>query len=188
MPTDVTDPAAVRHLVEATLERFGRVDGLVNNAGSALHGPLAEVDLGEFREVFDLDVVSVVAMTQAVLTAMRAAGRGRIVNIGSGTTRRAMTGVGAYASLKSALDMLSAVWRLELDGTGITVSTASPSITATEFGGGRYRPGEEVRPGIIAHSPVHVAGVVLRVLRTGEDRIDIPHGPERPELTEVPAA
>lgn len=186
VPTDVTDPAAVRALVRATLDRHGRIDGLVNNAGVSLHAPLAEVDLDEFEQTFRIDLLSVLTVTQAVLPAMRERGTGRIVNVSSGTTRMVVPGVGAYASLKAALNMMSAVWRAELAGEGIAVSNVLPSITATEFGGGRYQPGTEVRPGMVAHDPAYVGRVILRALRTGEELIDVPHGPEQAELTVVP--
>jgi NADP-dependent 3-hydroxy acid dehydrogenase YdfG len=183
VPTDMTDRAAVRALAETAIERHGRIDALVNNAGVSLHEPLDRLDLDEFTDVLDLNVVSVVAMTQAVLPVMRSRGEGRIVNISSGTTNMALPGVGAYAATKSALNMLSAVFRKELADDGIAVSLVLPSITATEFGNGRYQPGVQIRPGMVAHRPEYVAGVILRALRTGEERIDIPHGPERPELT-----
>src|SRR5664280_17274 len=88
VPTDVTDPTAVRRLVETTLDRHGRIDGLVNNAGVSLHSPLDRLDLDEFARVLQLNVISLVAMTQAVLPAMRARGSGRIVNISSGVRRQ----------------------------------------------------------------------------------------------------
>src|SRR5450759_1010197 len=180
------DPTAVRRLAETTLDRHGRIDGLVNNAGVSLHSPLDRLDLDEFARVLQLNVISLVAMTQAVLPAMRARRSGRIVNISSGTTRMALPGVGAYAATKSAVNMLTAVARRELEADGIAVSLVQPSITATEFGGGRYQPGEQPQPGMVAHSTEYVGKVVLRALRTGEERIDIPHGPEQPELTEIP--
>ncbi|MGH3631670.1 MAG: SDR family NAD(P)-dependent oxidoreductase [Sciscionella sp.] len=186
VPTDVTDRQAVQRLAERTLERYGRIDGLVNNAGVGLHERLDRLDLDQFSRVLELNVVSVVAMTQAVLPAMRAQKSGRIVNISSGTTRMVLPGVGAYAATKSALNMLTAVSRAELQAEGIAVSLVLPSITATEFGGGRYQPGHHVRPGMIAHSPDYVAQIILRVLRTGEERLDIPHGTEQPHLTTMP--
>lgn len=119
---------------------------------------------------------------------MRERGSGRIVNISSGTTRRTAVGVGAYASTKSAVNMLSAVLRQELAGDGIAVSLLLPSITATEFGDGMFTLGTSPRPGMVAHSPDYVAGVVLRLLRTGEESFDIPHGPEQPDLARVPGS
>jgi NADP-dependent 3-hydroxy acid dehydrogenase YdfG len=181
--TDVTDLADISRLVDLTLDRHGRIDGLVNNAGVALHQPLDVLDLGEFASVLDVNVISVVAMTQAVLPAMRAQGSGRIVNVSSGTTRMVMPGVGAYAATKAAVNMLTAVSRQELSGDGIAVSLVVPFITATEFAGGRFLPGRDSRPGPAAHSPEYVGRVILRALRTGEERLDIMPGPEQPELT-----
>jgi NADP-dependent 3-hydroxy acid dehydrogenase YdfG len=180
--TDVTDPAQVRDLVSATLDRHGRIDGLVNNAGASLHGPLDQVDLTEFSQVLELNVAGLLAVTQAVLPTMREQGFGRIVNISSGTTRRVAVGVGAYASTKLAVNMLSAVLRQELTGDGIVVSLLLPSITATEFGDGMFTLGASPRPGMVVQSPDYAAGFVLRLLRTGEESFDIPHGPEQPEL------
>jgi NADP-dependent 3-hydroxy acid dehydrogenase YdfG len=186
VPTDVTDPAQVRDLVAAALDRHQRVDGLVNNAGASLHGPLDQVDLTEFDQVLRLNVVGLLAVTQAVVPAMREQGFGRIVNISSGTTRRAAVGVGAYASTKSAVNMLSAALRRELADDGIAVSLLLPSVTATEFGDGMFTLGTSPRPGMVVHSPDYVAGVVLRLLRTGEESFDVPHGPEQPDLARVP--
>jgi NADP-dependent 3-hydroxy acid dehydrogenase YdfG len=185
VPTDVTDPAQVGELVTATLDRYQRIDGLVNNAGASLHGPLDQVNLAEFGRILQLNVVGLLAVTQAVLPAMREQGFGRIVNISSGTTRRVAVGLGAYASTKAAVNMLSEVMRQELAGDGIAVSLLLPSITATEFGDGMFTLGASPRPGMVAHSPDYVAGVILRLLRTGEDTFDIPHGPEQPGLAEV---
>ena len=181
--TDVTDLADISRLVDLTLDRHGRIDGLVNNAGVALHQPLDVLDLDEFASVLDINVISVVAMTQAVLPAMRAQGSGRIVNVSSGTTRMVMPGVGAYAATKAAVNMLTAVARQELASDGIAVSLVLPFITATEFAGGRFLPGRDNRPGPAAHSPEYVGKVILRALRTGEERLDILPGPEQPELT-----
>ncbi len=186
VPTDVTDPAQVGELVTATLDRHQRIDGLVNNAGASLHGPLDQVDLAEFGRILQLNVVGLLAVTQAVLPAMRQQGFGRIVNISSGTTRRVAVGVGAYASTKAAVNMLSDVMREEFAPDGIAVSLLLPSITATEFGDGMFTLGASPRPGMVAHSPDYVAGVILRLLRTGEDTFDIPHGPEQPGLARVP--
>ena len=67
------------------------------------------------------------------------------------------------------------------------MSLLLPSITATEFGDGMFTLGASPRPGMVAHSPDYVAGVILRLLRTGEDTFDIPHGPEQPRLADISA-
>jgi NADP-dependent 3-hydroxy acid dehydrogenase YdfG len=182
VPTDVTDPEQVRALVAAALDRHQRIDGLVNNAGASLGGPLDKVKPAEFGQILQLNVVALLSMTQAVLPAMRRQGFGRIVNISSGTTRRVAVGVGAYASSKTAVNMLSAVLRQELADDGIAVSLLLPSITATEFGDGMFTLGHSPRPGMVVQSPDYVARMVLRLLRTGEESFDIPHGPEQPGL------
>jgi NADP-dependent 3-hydroxy acid dehydrogenase YdfG len=186
--TDVTDGSDIRRLVDLTLDRHGRVDGLVNNAGVALHEPLSDLDLDHFASVLDLNVISVLAMTQAVLPAMRAQGAGVIVNVSSGTTRTATPGVGGYAASKAAVNMLTAVLRKELGPDHIAVSLVVPFITATEFGGGRFQAGRPGPQGLIPHSAEYVGKVILRALRTGEERIDIQPGPELDELTQVPVA
>src|SRR3984885_6308998 len=133
VPTDVTDPAQVRDRAAAALDRHQRIDGLVNNAGASLHGPLDQVDVAQFSRILELNVAGLLAMTRAVLPAMGKRGFGRIVNVSSGTTRRTAAGVGAYASTKTAVNMLSAVLRQELAGEGNAVALLPPSITATEF-------------------------------------------------------
>jgi NAD(P)-dependent dehydrogenase (short-subunit alcohol dehydrogenase family) len=186
VPTDVTDPAQVRGLVAATLDRHERIDGLVNNVGASLHGALAEVDPAEYLKILDVNVVSLLTTTQAVLSAMREQGFGRIVNISSGSTRFVRPGDGAYVATKSAVNMLSAVFRAELASDGIAVSLLLPSFTATEFGDGMFRLGVEPAPGLVVHRPEYAASLVLRLLRTGEDTFEIPHGPEQPDITRIP--
>jgi short-subunit dehydrogenase len=76
------------------------------------------------------------------------------------------------------------VLRQELAGDGITVSLLLPSITATEFGDGMFALGATPRPGMVVQSPEYAAGFVLRLLHTGEESFDIPHGPEQPGLAQ----
>ncbi|HTZ45551.1 MAG TPA: SDR family oxidoreductase [Jatrophihabitans sp.] len=185
VPTDVTSQADRDGLVRRTLDRHGRIDGLVNNAGVGLHKLLVDTDLDEFSRLLQLNVVAALGMMQAVLPAMRGQGSGRIVNVSSGTTRMAAPTVSAYGASKAALNMISAVGRVELASDGIVVSMVLPSVTATEFDGGVFQLGVEVVPGLIVQSSEYVARFILRALRTGEEAIDIPHGPERPELVQV---
>ncbi|MGI5240715.1 SDR family NAD(P)-dependent oxidoreductase [Dactylosporangium sp. CA-139066] len=185
VPTDVTDPEQQRALVQAALERHGRVDGLVINAGASFHHRLEDIDPAAYLQLLKLNVVSVVAGMQAVLPVMRRQRAGRIVSVSSGTTRMAPPGAGGYAASKAAMNMLTEVARKEFAADGVDVSLVLPSITASEFAGGRFLPGAAgARPGMVVHTAEYVGRVILRALRTGEERIDIPHGPELPELTE----
>jgi NADP-dependent 3-hydroxy acid dehydrogenase YdfG len=185
--TDVTKQHDIDHLVQATLERHGRIDGLVNNAGASLAADVAEVGIDDFRRTLELNVVAPVAMLQAVVPVMRTSGGGgTVVNVSSGTTRRVAVGLSPYASTKSALNMLSLSARAELADDSIDVSLIVPFITATEFGGGMFSgPGVQMG-GHKPHSAEYVAAVILRLLETGEERIDLMPGPEDWTLAEVP--
>jgi NADP-dependent 3-hydroxy acid dehydrogenase YdfG len=184
--TDVTDPAQVRALADATVDRHGRVDGLVNNAGAGYHRRVEETDPAAYLQLLNVNVVGVLNGIQAVLPHLRAAGGGRIVNVSSGSTRAVRPGVGVYAATKCAVNMLSDVARLELADDNIQVTLLLPSITATEFGGGMFQDRTVIRPGgMVPQSAEYVGRVVLRALRTGEARIDIPHGPEQPNFPDA---
>ncbi|MFC4562150.1 SDR family NAD(P)-dependent oxidoreductase [Nocardiopsis mangrovi] len=187
-PTDMTDPAQVRALADLAVRRYGRIDGLVNNAGASFHVRLEDVDPVAYARLLELNVVSVVSAIRAVLPVMRRQGGGRIVNVSSGTTVLAPPGVGAYAASKAAVNMLSTVARKELAADGVDVSLVLPSITATEFGDGMFLDGTNAPSGLVAHSPEYVGRVILRALRTGEERIDIPHGREHPDFPETAPA
>lgn len=172
--TDVTDGQQVAGLVDRAVERYGRVDVLVNNAGQGLHVPVEQIDLDDLRAVFELNVVGALAALQAVVPVMRRQGAGSIVNVSSGTTLFTPAGTGGYAATKAALNMLSAVARAELADDGIVVSTVYPFITATEFhhalraGGGV--PAGARRPGMEPQSPEHVAGAILGLVESGDER------------------
>jgi NAD(P)-dependent dehydrogenase (short-subunit alcohol dehydrogenase family) len=180
MAADVTDMEQVRRLVASTIERYGRVDGLVNNAGISAHYPIAEVDVAGFERALRVNVLGPVTMMLGVLPIMRAARFGRIVNVSSGSTNMAPVGVGPYAATKAAVNMLSDVARRELAEDGVAVSVVLPSITATQFRGGYFKLGDEPFPGLVTHSAEYPAGAIVRALRTGEESIAVPHGPEQP--------
>ena len=187
VPTDVTAPTDRAALIAAALDRHGRIDGLVNNAGAGILKLLVDTEPEEFSQLLELNVVSAFAMIREVLPAMRSQGGGRIVNVSSGVIQTPAPTVSAYAASKAALAMMSAVARIELAGEGVDVSAVFPSLTATEFAGGIYPLGAEPFPGFVVQSTDYVARIILRLLRTGEASIDIPHGAEQAELTEVPA-
>src|SRR5450759_5683622 len=133
VPTDLRNPAQIIRLVDATMDRFGRVDVLVNNAGQGLHVPLEQVRLDDLRAITELNVYAPLLAMQAVIPPMRRQGGGAIVNVSSMTSRMVLPGVGGYSATKSALNMLSQVARRELASDGIVVSLVYPSVTATEF-------------------------------------------------------
>ena len=131
--TDVRDGEAIRRLVQAAVDRHGRIDVLVNNAGQGLHVPLEQVELDDFKVVVELNVYAPLLAMQAVLPIMRGQGSGAIVNVGSATSRMVLPGIGAYSATKAALSMLSQVARREFASYGVVVSTVYPAVTATGF-------------------------------------------------------
>ncbi|MEU1628101.1 SDR family oxidoreductase [Streptomyces sp. NPDC020096] len=165
---DVTEPAQVRAAVQAGVDRYGRIDVLVNNAGQGLHLPLTQVNAADFRAVLDLNVVAPLVAMQAVLPVMQAQKSGVIINVSSATTRKVFPGLGAYAASKAALNMLSATARRELAADGITVSTVLPFVTATEFHqalrAGHVVPAAASFP---VHSADHVAATILDLIHAG---------------------
>ncbi len=175
VPTDMTDEAAVRGLVDAVQAHYGQLDVLVNNAGRGLHLPLESVSLQAYRDLFELNVVSVLNAMQRAVPLMRQGGGGLIVNVSSGTTMMVLPGVGGYSSTKHALNNLSQVARLELEKDHIRVSVVYPFITDTGFAaqsGASPRPGDAPRPaGMQPDSAEYAGGLIVQAIETEEPEI-----------------
>jgi NAD(P)-dependent dehydrogenase (short-subunit alcohol dehydrogenase family) len=131
---DMTNPTAVKQMVDAVYNHFGQLDILINNAGQAAAGTVAEVDLDDFRKIIDLNVLGPMLAIQAAIPKMRLHNGGLIINISSMVSKMHIPGLGAYASTKSALNMLSDTARGELVGENIRVITVYPRLTSTDFG------------------------------------------------------
>jgi NADP-dependent 3-hydroxy acid dehydrogenase YdfG len=175
VPTDLRDPVQIVRMVGATLDRFGRVDVLVNDAGQGLHVPVEQIRLDDLRAVTELNFYAPLLAMQAVIPAMRKQGGGAIVNVSSMTSRMVLPGVGGYSATKSALNMLSAVARKELAPDGIVVSIVYPAVTATEFhqslaAGGMVGGGSRsVKP----HTAEFVAEAILGLIVSGEEEVQL---------------
>jgi NAD(P)-dependent dehydrogenase (short-subunit alcohol dehydrogenase family) len=127
---DVTEAESIRNAL-ATLGNEP-LAGLVNNAGVAVLGPLELLPIEDWRRQFDVNVLGLVAVTQACLPLLRA-GAGRIVNIGSVAGRGALPGSGAYDATKSAVEAITDALRMELQPWGIPVSLIEPGSVATSI-------------------------------------------------------
>jgi len=132
LPLDVTDPGSIEGAVQAALERAGRIDLLVNNAGQSLFGPLAEVPLERVEALLTANVAGPLAVAQAVVPAMARQGGGRIANVGSMVGVVPTPWAGAYCATKAALHTLSEVLRMELAPFGIDVVTVQPGGVRSE--------------------------------------------------------
>jgi NAD(P)-dependent dehydrogenase (short-subunit alcohol dehydrogenase family) len=127
--TDVTDGDAVQAMVQATLERFGSIDALVNNAGGTRRPqPFVEVAPGDWDWEIDLNVRGVLQCTRAVASPMLARGRGSIVNITSNSALlgEAAQGVANYAGAKGYVEALSRALAWEWGPAGVRVNCIAP--------------------------------------------------------------
>jgi NAD(P)-dependent dehydrogenase (short-subunit alcohol dehydrogenase family) len=132
---DVSQEADVKALAEAVLEKYGRIDALVNNAGiysSLVPKPFEQIEVEEWRRVYDVNVLGMFLVTRAVMPAMRAAGYGRIVNIASGTPYKGVPFLLHYVTSKGAVVAMTRAVAKEVGADGILVNTVSPGFTMSD--------------------------------------------------------
>jgi short-subunit dehydrogenase len=130
---DITVKDDRERLVAETMRVFGRIDGLVNNAGFGQRGPLEIVSVESIRQNFETNLFSLIALTQLVIPIMRAQGGGRIVNVGSVAGRIARPFSSVYDATKHALEAVTDGLRGEMTPFGIRVSLIQPGFILTEF-------------------------------------------------------
>ncbi|MFC0398603.1 oxidoreductase [Paraburkholderia rhizosphaerae] len=132
---DVTDTQAIAPLIEEVENNVGPIDVLVNNAGYGYEGTIEESPIEELRKQFDVHVVAVVAMVQAVLPTMRARRAGHIVNITSMCGIVTFPGLGYYHASKFAIEGISETLCKELRPFGIHVTAIAPGSFRTRWAG-----------------------------------------------------
>jgi NAD(P)-dependent dehydrogenase (short-subunit alcohol dehydrogenase family) len=188
---DVTDEQSMAAAVVAVEAAHGHVDVLVNNAGYALQGPVEDVSMDAIRAQFETNVFGLVRLTQLVLPGMRAAGSGRIINIGSMGGRFTFPGGGFYHASKHAVEAVSDALRLEVAPFGVHVSLVQPgpvtsafvesAVDTVDIGDGpysefrsdlvdRYREAYDGSSSSMEVSPEKVADVVVRAATSNHPR------------------
>ncbi|PJJ63847.1 oxidoreductase [Compostimonas suwonensis] len=130
---DVTDEAQAKAATAAALDRFGRIDVLVNNAGRGLLGAVEEASDAEVRAVYETNVFGLLNVTRAVTPALRAQRSGHIVNLSSVGGFVGAQGWGVYASTKFAIEGLSEAQATELKPLGVQVTLIEPGYFRTDF-------------------------------------------------------
>lgn len=168
---DMTNFEGVREAVREVHQHYGRVDGLVNNAGRSYAASVEEIDPALFDEIFHLNVLGPIVAMQAVIPIMRAQGGGSIVSVNSGTAFMTIPQYSVYSSSKRALLGFTQTARMELAGDGIFVSEVYPFITATNFG--KNRMGNPAGGGPAASyadgdTPEFVAEIIVKAIVEGE--------------------
>ena len=137
-PTDITDHAAVTKTFAAINETFGRLDGLVNNAGLARPNKICDTDPQELLLQLNTNITGVIYCCQAAFPFLKKSDNARILNISSASARSRMeiSHLGVYSATKCAVDRLSDELRDEMREEGIAVTVLSPGATMTDFAAG----------------------------------------------------
>ncbi|MCG5215684.1 SDR family oxidoreductase [Streptosporangium sp. KLBMP 9127] len=137
---DVTDSASVAALVGEIVERYGRLDIAINNAGVFTMGSVTDLPESEWTRVLEINATGVFLAMKHQVAAMRTAGKGVIVNVSSNLgAHMHVPGLSAYAASKAAVTALSRTAALEHIGEGIRINVVSPGPHDTEMS---MRPGE----------------------------------------------
>ena len=144
---DLTDPHGAERFVQATLERYGRIDALVNNVGGSRRGELEALSEEDWREVYDLNFFSTLRMVRLVVPVMKRQGGGRIINIAS-IWGRESGGAMTYNASKAAVISLSKSLAKELAPHNILVNSVAPGSTL--FPGGSWDKRQRENPSQMA--------------------------------------
>lgn len=132
---DVTDASSIKHAIEAGIEKFGRIDVLVNNAGYGAYGPLEAFSMEKIRRQFDTNVLGLLETTKGVLPHFRANRSGTIVNISSIGGQMTFPLGALYHGTKFAVEGISEALHFELDAIGVKMKIVEPGMINTDFGG-----------------------------------------------------
>jgi len=159
---DLRSTGAPKRIVREALERFGRIDVLVNNAGGVAVGPIAEQSDGALHEQMETHVIVPLALTREALGSLRAS-KGHVFYVGSGVARIPVGTLGAYPPAKAAVRSLTRIVRNELRVDGIAVTYVDPGAVATEF---MTRAGFAGPPPGLAASPYEVAARIFKAFET----------------------
>jgi short-subunit dehydrogenase len=188
---DVSDPEGRAALVEAA----GEVDILVNNAGVGWGGLVENMPAESVRQLFEVNVLALIDLTQRVLPGMLQRSRGHLVNVASVASWVATPGLSVYSSTKFAVQGFSDGLRRELLGRGVAVTTINPGPVATRFAsrGDENRPtdqiGDDRMPGVPAST---VADEIVRAVQFDGlppyDVVPVPRSLEGVRLASLPGA
>ena len=196
---DVLDVASIGAAVDAGLQRFGRIDALLNNAGYGAYGPLEATPLDKVRRQFDVNVMGVLATTQAVLPHLRRQRSGVIVNVSSIGGKITFPLGTLYHGTKFAVEGLSEALHYELLPLGIRVRIVEPGMVKTDFAGRSFDFSND--PALAEYQPLvgafmsalgpmaanashpdRVADVIFRAATDEHDRLRYEAGPDAEQM------
>src|SRR6478672_6752059 len=131
---DVSAESSVAEAVDRVVQRFGRIDILVNSAGVAILAPAEKLELASWNRTLAVNLTGAFLMCQKVGAVMLAQGHGRVINLASQAASVALTDHAAYCASKSGLVGLTKVLASEWAGRGVTANTISPTVVLTDLG------------------------------------------------------
>jgi short-subunit dehydrogenase len=133
IPGDLTSEAVRRQVVERTLDRFGAIDILINNAGVGSYQPSWSIPLEDARRMMELNFFALLGLTQLVVPHMQARHSGMIVNVGSIGGKVVLPWMTLYSASKYAVGALTEGMRMELRGSGVSAMVVCPGYVRTGF-------------------------------------------------------
>jgi len=202
IPMDVDDDDSVQRGVELVLEREGRLDGVVNNAGFGIAGAVEDTRIVEAKAQFETNFFGVVRVCQAVLPTMRRQGRGHIIIVGSLAGLVGVPFQGFYSATKFALEGLAEALRAEVRPLGVRVVLVEPADFRTSFSARRVRTAGSQADSVYraqfntamsimeadelkGADPIQVARLVEKIIETPSPRLRYTAGPALQRLALV---
>lgn len=172
---DVTDSGQVQAAMESVIERYGRIDVLINNAGFGVFEKIADAELATIEEMMDVNYMGTVRCTKAVLPGMLKAGKGHVVNIASMAGKIGSAKSSGYSATKHAVLGFTNCIRQELAGHGITVTAINPGPIDTPFLERADPDGQYVKNvKWFMLRPEQVAETVIRSIIGRKSEVDLP--------------
>jgi short-subunit dehydrogenase len=167
VPTDMGDTAQAAALAQKTVDMWGKIDVVINNAGIGLRDRVQDIREDEARRMMDVNYFGPVALIQAALPHLKANPQGGlIINISSIAGKRAIPGIAAYCASKAALEKMAESLRLEIKADNIRLSTVYPGVTATAFNDNSLGNNQHGRGRVKGVPPERVAQAILKTIRT----------------------
>ena len=135
---DVSDTKSIEEAVKMVIDKQGRLDVLINNAGAGITGPIEEIPDAEIQRNFETNFFGPIRVIKAVLPQMRTQNAGLIINVTSIAGYMGLPYRGIYSASKGALELLTEAFRMEIKGFNIEMTNVAPGDFATNIAAGRY--------------------------------------------------
>lgn len=157
---DLLEKSSIKKAIETLIEKEGRIDVLINNAGMGITGPIEETSTDEMRKVFDTNLFGAIDMMQGVIPIMREQKSGLIINVTSIAGYMGLPFRGIYSATKGAMELMTEAVSMEIKAFNIKVTNVAPGDFATNIASGRY------------HSPVYKDSAYAEIYQKNIDLMD----------------